>query len=99
MKRRELLQAGGAIFGAATLPEDRFLRTVGFGRAAAAAWERLSTDTRTSIDAYVKNQTERRVGGPEPGYEENLKRMRAELAECEKKKAANPTGGFHYGRI
>src|ERR1041384_2008020 len=26
------------IFGAATLPQDRFLRTVGFGRAARSAW-------------------------------------------------------------
>ena len=26
------------VFGAATLPQDRFLRTVGFGRAARAAW-------------------------------------------------------------
>ena len=26
------------IFGAATIPQDRFLRTVGFGRAALSAW-------------------------------------------------------------
>jgi hypothetical protein len=54
--------------------------------------------TQQSIDAYVKYQSEVRKGGPEPGYEQSLKRMIAELAECEKKKAANPTGGFHYGR-
>ncbi len=35
------------IFGAATLPEDRFLRTVGFGRAARAAWMRLPDAART----------------------------------------------------
>src|SRR5262245_32492917 len=29
------------IFGAATVPQDRFLRTVGFGRAAQATWSRL----------------------------------------------------------
>jgi hypothetical protein len=36
--------------------------------------------TRSSIDAYIKNQTERRQGGPEKGYEENLARMEANLA-------------------
>lgn len=35
--------------------------------------------TANSIAAYIKTQTERQ-GGPEEGYEENLKRMRAELA-------------------
>src|SRR5256885_15745742 len=29
------------IFGPPTIPQDRFLRTVGFGRAARAAWVRL----------------------------------------------------------
>ena len=41
------------IFGDATIPQDRFLRTVGFGRAARAAWERLPADAREQIDAYV----------------------------------------------
>ena len=41
------------IFGAATLPQDRFLRTVGFGRAARSAWDRLPDDARRQIDAYV----------------------------------------------
>ncbi len=41
------------IFGAATLPQDRFLRTVGFGRAARSAWERLPADVRQQVDAYV----------------------------------------------
>jgi len=41
------------IFGAATLPQDRFLRTAGFGRAAVSAWARLPADVRTLIDAYV----------------------------------------------
>jgi len=41
------------IFGDATLREDRFLRTVGFGRAARRAWEHLPRDARTQIDAYV----------------------------------------------
>ena len=37
--------------------------------------------TRTSIDAYIKNQTERRGSlGPEKGFEENLARMEADLA-------------------
>jgi penicillin amidase len=41
------------IFGAATLPQDRFLRTVGFGRAARAAWATLPEAARQQIDAYV----------------------------------------------
>ena len=41
------------IFGPATIPQDRFLRTVGFARAARAAWDRLSTDVRADINAYV----------------------------------------------
>ncbi len=41
------------VFGDATLKEDRFLRTVGFGRAARAAWDRLPADARGQIEAYV----------------------------------------------
>ena len=41
------------IFGAATLPQDRFLRTVGFGRAAVSAWAHLPADVAALIDAYV----------------------------------------------
>jgi penicillin amidase len=41
------------IFGDATLPEDRFLRTVGFGRAARSAWAKLPEGARTQINAYV----------------------------------------------
>jgi penicillin amidase len=41
------------VFGAATIPQDRFLRTVGFGRAARSAWEHLPQPTRQQIEAYV----------------------------------------------
>jgi penicillin amidase len=41
------------IFGAATLPQDRFLRTVGFGRAAKAAWESTPDWAKQQINAYV----------------------------------------------
>src|SRR5262245_34211942 len=41
------------IFGSVTVPQDRFLRTVGFGRAARSAWDRLPSDARTQIEAYV----------------------------------------------
>src|SRR4051812_26784452 len=41
------------IFGPATLPQDRFLRTIGFGRAARSAWDHLPADTRRQVDAYV----------------------------------------------
>lgn len=41
------------IFGPPTIPQDRFLRTVGFGRAARSAWDHLPGETRRQIDAYV----------------------------------------------
>lgn len=41
------------IFGAATVPQDRFLRTVGFGRAARAAWARLPEAAKADVNAYV----------------------------------------------
>jgi penicillin G amidase len=41
------------IFGAATLPQDRFLRTVGFGRAARAAWAATPAWAQAQINAYV----------------------------------------------
>lgn len=44
--------------------------------------------TRNSIEAYIKTQTERRLGGPEEGFEENLKAMRARLTEVEEEKRA-----------
>jgi penicillin amidase len=40
------------IFGDATVSQDRFLRTVGFGRAARSAWDHLPDDARQQIDAY-----------------------------------------------
>lgn len=41
------------VLGAAALPQDRFLRTVGFGRAARSAWQHLSVDARADTNAYV----------------------------------------------
>jgi penicillin amidase len=41
------------VFGEITVPQDRFLRTVGFGRAARAAWDRLPPEVRGQIDAYL----------------------------------------------
>jgi penicillin amidase len=41
------------VLGAAALPQDRFLRTVGFGRAAKRAWESTPAWARQQIDAYV----------------------------------------------
>jgi penicillin amidase len=46
------------VFGAATIGQDRFLRTVGFGRAARSAWDRLPADSREAIDAYVAGVNE-----------------------------------------
>lgn len=44
--------------------------------------------TQQHIDAYIKNQTDRSPNGPEPGYEENLARMRKDLADCEARRLA-----------
>jgi penicillin amidase len=41
------------VFGEATLAQDRFLRTLGTGRAARAAWDRLPEEARRAVDAYV----------------------------------------------
>jgi penicillin G amidase len=41
------------VFGAATLPQDQFLRTVGFGRAANEAWRRLPEDVKKDVNVYV----------------------------------------------
>src|SRR5829696_1442801 len=41
------------VFGAATIAQDRFLRTAGFGRTARSAWERLPDDARAQIEAYI----------------------------------------------
>jgi len=41
------------IFGSATVAQDRFLRTLGTGRAAEAAWEQLPDDARADIEAYI----------------------------------------------
>ena len=41
------------LLGAATLPQDRFLRTVGFGRAARAAWRSTPDWAKPQVNAYV----------------------------------------------
>jgi penicillin amidase len=41
------------VLGTAALPQDRFLRTVGFGRAAKSAWDHLPADARALVDVYV----------------------------------------------
>jgi penicillin amidase len=41
------------VFGTATVATDRFLRTLGTGRAARSAWDLLPAQTRTDINAYV----------------------------------------------
>jgi penicillin amidase len=42
------------ILGPSLLPADRFLRTVGFRRAAEAAWPALSAATRGALTAYAR---------------------------------------------
>jgi penicillin amidase len=41
------------IFGRATISQDRFLRTVGFGRAARSAWDATPDWAKQQINAYV----------------------------------------------
>jgi penicillin G amidase len=41
------------IFGTATLATDRFLRTLGTGRAARSAWDALPANAKADIDSYV----------------------------------------------
>ena len=41
------------VFGQATVSTDRFLRTLGTGRAARSAWDALPEESRAAIDAYV----------------------------------------------
>jgi len=41
------------VLGAAALPQDRFLRTVGFGRAAKAAWASTPEWAKQQISAYL----------------------------------------------
>ena len=41
------------VFGQATVSTDRFLRTLGTGRAARSAWDALPAESKTAIDAYV----------------------------------------------
>lgn len=41
------------IFGASAIAQDRFLRTVGFGRAARSAWDGMPAPARQQVEAYV----------------------------------------------
>jgi penicillin amidase len=41
------------VFGPASLNTDRFLRTLGTGRAAVAAWSSLAEQTKTELTAYI----------------------------------------------
>jgi penicillin amidase len=41
------------LFGARTLATDRFLRTLGTGRAARSAWDALPDDARADVNSYV----------------------------------------------
>ena len=44
------------IFGTATLATDRFLRTLGTGRAARAAWESLAPQTKTELECLRRRR-------------------------------------------
>lgn len=42
------------ILGPSALPTDRFVRTIGWHRAAAQDWEQLDSETRTALEAYAE---------------------------------------------
>ena len=45
--------------------------------------------TQQHVDAYIKAQTDKKFRSePEPGYADNLKRMQAQLAECNARRRA-----------
>jgi penicillin G amidase len=46
------------VLGAAALPTDRFLRTLGTGRAARSAWEALPADAKNAVNSYVAGVNE-----------------------------------------
>jgi penicillin G amidase len=52
-QRRAALGRLSEVFGQQTLYQDRFIRTVGFHRAARAAWETTSPETKLIVQAYV----------------------------------------------
>jgi len=52
-QRRVGLGRLSEIFGDATLPQDRFLRTVGYARAARSAWASMPDNARRQVNAYV----------------------------------------------
>src|SRR5262245_11329505 len=53
MQRRIGFGRLSEIFGAATIPQDRFLRTVGFGRSARAVWAATSESAKVQVNAYT----------------------------------------------
>lgn len=52
------------VLGEATLETDRFLRTLGTGRAAVSAYERLDPPTRALLDAYAAGVNAYLAGDP-----------------------------------
>lgn len=45
--------------------------------------------TQQAVEAYIKYQTDKKFrSAPEEGYEENLKKMRAQLATCNTRRRA-----------
>ncbi|HMF96684.1 MAG TPA: penicillin acylase family protein [Vicinamibacterales bacterium] len=53
LQRRIAFGRLSAVLGPAAVPQDRFLRTVGFGRAAKSAWETTPDWARQQINAYL----------------------------------------------
>ena len=79
------------ILGPRLVETDRFLRTVGFRRAALAAWEGLSAETRASVEAYVRGLNAYLATSSARPVELRILRCRAEPFD--------PVDGIVWGKL
>lgn len=79
------------ILGPRLVETDRFLRTVGFRRAALAAWEGLSAETRASVEAYVRGLNAYLATSSARPIEFRILRCRAEPFD--------PVDGIVWGKL
>lgn len=79
------------ILGPRLVETDRFLRTIGFRRAAQAAWEGLSAETRASVEAYVSGLNAYLATSSARPIEFRILRCRAEPFD--------PVDGIVWGKL
>ncbi|HVE66554.1 MAG TPA: penicillin acylase family protein [Thermoanaerobaculia bacterium] len=66
------------VLGPRLVDTDRFLRTIGFRRAALSAWGNLSAETRASVEAYVRGLNAFLATSPARPVEFRILRFRPE---------------------